>query len=377
MYWQQKYIRENLSVDLNGTLILDLPEQGLLGSLLLRISGDELTGHGQTGGDWRIIDEISKLSVLLNQSTPCKSLTGYQAQALAFYDQGIIPPGAHRNYATNTQFEYILVNFGRWLYDFSHGLDLGRFDNVQLQLSNTATALDFSSLSVSVLGYFLRDAPAAQFSSYFRTEEWKRWTTVTDETIYSNLPTDGLLRRIMLQAIPNQDGTTYKEDTDMSNLMDDVLCALDTGSAEVVHGGIDDILRENVLDAGHYGLIGGLNYNNADKAFRTGLGHALYRAWGSGAKDGAASGTIPTGEADSTGGTLAWESYEGDSPVEYMLAGLAPYHTAVIHFDHSGSVDEYLDTNARKTVKLDIHTRNSASADDGTNAIVLDRLFYY
>jgi len=372
MFWQREYVRENVSMDLNGTYKLDLPEHGLLGSLLLRITGSEASGYGQSGGDWRIVDEISKITVLLNGATICKSLTGYQAQALAAHDQGVIPPGHWQNYATNMQSEYFLINFGRWLFDLEVGLDLAKFNNVELQVENTATASDFSDLTISVLGYYLRDAGAGGFAGYMRSEEWRSWTTVADETKYNDLPTEYILRRILLQAIPAVDSDNV-EKTNMANLMDDIELSLDTGVIRVFKGGIDDLMRENFLDTGKLYIVAGNSYMTADKGIDVSLGYVLGGAWGAGSADGAGAGTVATMETGRTSFTQKAETYEADSPIGWLFAGMSPFLTALFRFDWDYNPATWLDPDRRKTVKLDIHTRNSSSAADGRNAIVLDR----
>ncbi len=373
MFWQREYVRENISMDLNTTYKLDLPMQGMLGSILIRLSGGEVSGLGQSGGDWRIIDFISKISVLLNGATVCKSLTGYQAQALAYHDQGVVPPGVWRNYASNTQFEYLLINFGRFLFDSDLGLDLSKHNNVQLQIENTATAAKFTDLTASVLGYYLRDVTAGQFKGYMRSEEWRAWTTVADETKYNDLPTEHILRRIMLQAIPDEDASGVDE-ANMSSLMDDIELGLDTGQIRVWKGGIDDLMRENYLDTGKAAIVGGFPYMFADKGVRMDLGYTLFGSWGAGSQSGAVAATFPTFESARTGHTQKPESYGGDNPPGVVLIGMAPFETAMLRFDTEWDPNTWLDPNARKTVKLDIHTRNLAAAADGRNAIVLDRL---
>jgi len=372
MYWQREYIRENISMTLNDTYRLDLPENGLLGSILLRVSGSEASGYGQSGGDWRIIDELSKINVVLNGATVCKSLTGYELQALTYYDQGVIPPGVWRNYATNTQFEYLLINFGRWLHDNECGLDLSRFANVELQIENSATSSDFSDLTVSIQANYLRDAMSGSFRGYLRTEEWRNWTTVQAETKYLELPTEHILRRIMLQAIPAVDANNV-EDTNMANLMDDIELALDTGAVRVYKGGIDDLMRENYLDMGRPVVTGGFPYHTADKGIDISLGYVLFGAWGAGSQDGAGAATVATLESGRTSFTQKAETYEADSPIGAAFFGIAPFETALFRFDEDPDPSSWLDTNKRKTVKLDIHTRDSSSADNGRNAVVLDR----
>lgn len=373
MFLQREYVREAVAMNLNETFKLDLPEHGLLTSLLVRISGNQITGYGTGAHDWRIIDEISKVAVLVNGATVCKSLTGYQAQALAFYDQGVIPPGDWRNYATNTQFEYLLINFGRYMGDPDFGLDLSKFANVELQITNTATSSDFTSLSVSVLGIYLRAAPTGQFKGYLRTEEWRAWTTVSDETKYNDLPVEHIIRRILLQAIPDQDANFVNE-TAMTNLMDDIDLGLDTGQVRVFKGGLDDLMRENYLDLGKPSIVGGQVTQTADKGVDLSLGRSLMFVHGSVSKDGAGSATVPTLTADELNGTVTPETSEADSPINVLSIGFAPFYTAQFDFNLGWDVNNWLDPAQRKTVKLDIHTRSGAAYADGRNAIVLDRL---
>lgn len=376
MYIQREYVRENASMTLTDTYKLDLPEHGFLSSLILRISGNEISGYGQAAHDWRIIDEISKIAVLANGATVIKSLTGYQAQALAFYDQGVLPPGSWRNYASNTQFEYILINFGRFMGDTELGLDLSRYDNVELQITNTATSSDFTSLSVSVLGVYVRGAQAGQFKGMLRTEEWRSWTTVSDETKYNDLPIEHKIRRILLQAIPDQDANDVNE-SDMSNLMDDIDFTLETGQVRVYKGGLDDVMRENYLNLGRQLIVGGLSYMTADYGIDTGVGRAITYLGGAVSKDGSGSSTVPTFAADDLSGTIKPETYEGDNPINFISVGMAPFYTALFDFDLNFDPNNWLDPNTSRTVKLDIHTRSGAAYADGRNAIVLDRLVQY
>jgi len=103
------------------------------------------------------------------------------------------------------------------------------------------------------------------------------------------------------------------------------------------------------------------------------LGYVLGGAWGAGSQDGAGAATIATMETSRTSFTQKPETSEADSPIGFMFAGLAPYMAAYFRFDYQGSPDLYLDPRTEEAVKLDIFTRNSASAADGTNRVILDR----
>lgn len=376
MFFQREYLREAVSMTLNETYRVDLPEHGILNAMLFRISGGQASGYGQDGGDWRIIDKISKIEIILNGATICKSFTGIMAHAVSFYDQGVPAPDTWRNYATNTQWCYILVNFGRWLYDTEYGLDLSKFDNVELTITNTATSSHFSDLTISVLLFYLREPVVATMAGYLRTEEWRSWTTVANATEYLDLPTEHILRRIILQAIPNVDGNNI-EKTGMHNLMEDIALNLDTGVIRVYKGGLDDLMRSNLWEYGKPIITGGFPYLNPDKGYDIGLGYTLFGAAGAGSQDGAGASTVPTIESGRTSFTQKAETFEGDHPMCAIFSGVAYCGTAVFRFDYLPDPTTWLDPAARKTVQLNIKTRNLSDAADGTNKVILDRLVKY
>lgn len=373
MFIQREVLRKSISMSLNNTYKLDLPDHGMLTSLLFRFTGSQKTGYGQGVESWRIIDELSKITLLGNASTIIKSMTCKQAQAAAFYDQGVVPPGDWRMYATNTQTETMLVNFGRRMGDTQYGLDLSRWNNVELQLTNIADATDFTDLNITVIGIFMRDVPASQFQGYFRTEEWKRWTTVSDQTVYNELPVSHPLRRIFLQALPDKDGS-WQYETNMYNQMYDIQLALDTGQVNVFSGGLEALMYENYLDLGKPAFVSGQTYQTADVGTDLSIGRMVGLAGLASTKDGAVAASIPTVKADETHGTITPEVYAGDEPVSVIAYGISPFHIAYFDFGMDDDPANYLDPDARKTVKLDIKTRSGATYADGTNAVILDRL---
>lgn len=376
MFLQREYIRENIAMDLNATYQLDLPEQGLLSSILIRISGSQASGLGQSGGSWRILDYISKVEILVNGATVCKSLKGDMVQALAFYDQGVVSPDSWRNYATNTQYFYALLNFGTHYGDLKRALNLGKFDNVEIKITNTATSSQFSDLTVSLLGVYLRDYHEAAIAGYMRTEEWRSWTTVQNETKYLDIPTEHKIRRIVCQAIPDVDSDKV-EKTNMFNMMDDVDFTMKTGVIRIHKGGIDDIVRSNLFEYGANIITEGSHYMSADKGVNVGIGYVTGGAWGAGSQDGAGAATIATMETGRTSFTQKPETYEADSPMGFIFKGVAYQNTFVYRFDYQDDSGLWLDPDVSKTIKLDIHTRDSSSAVGGTNKVILDRFVPY
>jgi len=374
MYWQREYLRENTTMTRNATWREDLPAEGLLGSLFFRMSVAGVSGAFAESEKWRISDFISKVEVIGDGSTVVKSLTGNMLNALQFYDQGIAHPDYWHSYATGTKWYHVYLNFGRKLFDTEYGLDLSRWNNVELKITNDATSSEFGAdIGLSVLQYYLRDAPAGMFRGYFRTEEWRKWTTVQNETKYLELPTERKIRRIIMQCLPDLDSNNLAE-TSMWNVADDVELSLKTGVLRVYKGGIDDLMYENFLDYGKELFSSPNLYMTADYGRNVGMGRVLMATPGAGTQDGAVATAVPTIEGRRNDYTQKPENYEADTLIALTVRGLCPENTVVFRFDKPDDPTAYLDPLEQKTVKLDVHTRDAASAADGTIRVILDRL---
>lgn len=369
-----KYLRDAKSLTRNDTFKVDLPNAGLLSGLYLHFSGGQQSGHGQSGGKWRLLDYLTQLRVVGDGSEIIASYSPKIAHALAFFDQGDTPPTVWRNYASETQFEEVSMCFGRKLGDRELGLDLSKFNSVELEITNDATSTEFQdTLAVSIA--MVLHHPAINpptFQGHLRKESWREWTTVQDAWEYLEIPTSHKLRRILLRCLP--DKTTGLDDTIFHNQADDIKLAVQTGAMEVLRVGLDDLARLNAIQ---YGLvlqsIQG-QYWSADAAHEIGVGYWTGMGAVAGARDGAAAATNVTVNQGDTGGTPRFETYEGDSPVPMIVRGYAPHYCAVVYQSDPDDPMMYLDPAALATVQLDIHTRNAAAAAAGTNEVVLERL---
>lgn len=374
MYWQREYLREADSMTRDAEYREDLPANGLLGSILLRMNVAGVSGAFAAVEKWRIVDFLSKIEVIVDGSTVVKSLTGECLNGIQFFDQGVTHPDYWHSYATGTKWCHLLINFGRYLMDPEYGLDLSKYSSAEIKITNDmSSTYAGASISLSMLQYFLRDPPYATFLGHFRTEEWRKWTTVADATEYLEMPTQYPIRRIILQLIPDVDANNISE-TAMWNVADDVELSLKTGLLRVYKGGIDDLMRENFFDYGQELLSSPNYYMTADKGRRIGMGYVFTALGTAGTQDGAGAGTIPTLEGRRTDNTQKPETYEADTLITGLCRGICPENLVVFRFDKPDVPQTYLDPKVNETVKLDVHTRNAASAADGTVRVILDRL---
>jgi hypothetical protein len=371
---QKTFLRDAASMTFSETYKVDLPKQGALSALLLEFSSNQQSAFGSAAGPWRLLDYISRIKVVGDGSEVVIDATPAQLQAMQFYDQHVSSLDVLRNYATNTQFCKVLVPFGRQVGDRLLGLNLGKFNNVDLEISNTATSTQFQTdidVTITMLTFHPDFNPPA-FSGHLRREIWRQWTGVQDERKYLELPTSWKIRRIMVQAIPGK--TDSLEDTTFWNCLYDVLLTTKTGATKLIDCRLEQLVRLNAL---RYGLpeatiIGA--YFTADTAHDLGIGYPLTVQATPMSYTGAGATAAPTVTAGDTIATQRMETAQADMLYSLYVKGLGIHDTAVVWEGDSDDPADYLDPQALNVVELQLHTRNSSSADAGTNYVVLERL---
>lgn len=374
MYYQREYLRQDIAMTLNNTYQLDLPKNGLLSSLLLYFYGTQATGLGGTGGKFKLTDFISKIEIIGDGATVIKSYTGHQAQAIGFLDSGVTMPDMIRMYATNTQKAYVTINFGRMLRDLDYGLDLSRWKNVEIRITNDATSSYFTNIYVTMMMYLLRDAVAGQFKGYITSENWREYVPVAAETKYLELPTDYLIRRIILNPYPGFNGTTEEWYASLDDLMNNIELSFNTGNDRVWKDGLTQLMICNYIERGKYNLCTALAYPTADHAIDIGLGYTFGMALGAASKDDSSAATVPTVIADISNNLPKMETYEADNPTYMLGMGMAYMQCAAFEFDADQNPSTWLDTKAKDVVKLDITTKTGITVTSAKNRIVLERL---
>ena len=372
MYPQLEYLREGDTMTRNSTYRLDLPENGMLSAIQLRIENTKVSDSVAATMNWRVCDFIDKIEIIGNGSTIIKSITGNVLQALQFFDTGIASLDYWLSYAAATDRFNVILLFGRHLFDKVFGLDLSRWNNVEIRITNTATSTYYSSeFSVSLLCYWLREG--AGFNNYLRTEEWQKWTTVSDQTKYLELPIENKIRRVIFQCIPPYDSDNIFN-TGMSNMVDDLEVSFKTGVLRVYKGGIDDLMKMNALLFKKLVMTYPQYYMTADYGRNIGIGYVLGGAHSFGGAAAAITNGKPALEVGNTNATQVPKAYTGDTSFQGLHVGLCPENCVLFPFNLEDDPAEYLDVNVNATVKMNVHTRSGASYAGGTIRVILDRV---
>lgn len=189
------------------------------------LSAEDCTTDGTKTIDLKGLDPISKLQIQLkglnSTSTPVAhpaaavtkieivdgsdvlhSLTGYEEQALDFYNNGVISPEL-LNYVNDEYFTALLqVNFGRWLWDEDLAFDPSRFKNPQLKITHDISAggsnADAGTLDVNAE---LFDERKISPSGFMMAKEYNAYTLSASAAHVVEMPTDYVMRQMMLQSL--------------------------------------------------------------------------------------------------------------------------------------------------------------------------------
>ena len=377
MYWQREFLRKGESWNNGGTLKLDLPKTGLLGSIMIHAYRAGVTDAFNSVLKWRLIDYINKVEIIANGSEIIKSYTGEVAKGLTFHDGGGGAPDQEFNYGSSTKRAHFMINFGRRLFDRKYLLDLSKFSSVEIQLTNDGTSTFFGGdWTVDVLCYYLRGAPANGFGGYFRTEEWRSWTTVQNERKYLDIPSERKIRRIALHVLPAF-GTNGNADTQSYNVVDDIEMYLRSRAAKVLDYSLRDLWYENYFQSGREMFAALEPYHANGRGVKTGLGQVLAKAEGQMPQSGVPGAITVAVEAGNDGASQKLLR-TGTDNYSWLMMGLALENLAII--DLALDPDDpstWLDPAAEKVVNLDVHTRDDSSADNGTVKVILDRLIPY
>ena len=374
MWWERRILATASTWATGGLVKADLPDSGLLGSIQVHASRAGAVDAFNALYKWRLIDYISKVEVIVNGSTPVKSFTGEIAKAFTIYDGGGGAPDQEFNYGSSTKRAHFMINFGRRLFDRRFFLDLSKFNSVKLELTNDGTSTLFAGdWTIQLIGYFLRGADAPPSQGYLRTEELQSWTTVQNQRKYLDLPSQYRLRRLLFHVLPAH-GTNNNADTQSYNVLDNIKLKIRSKKEKLFDASLRFLWYENYFSLGRNFITHLEPYHTGGNGVKTGLGQVLAKAMGQmpqGGTPGANTVAVEPGNDGDTQKLLR----TGTDNYSWLMLGLGPENTGLLRFDHElDDPSTWLDLAKEKTVQLEAHTADSATADNGTVRVVTDRL---
>jgi len=377
-FWQRETLRDAVSMAFNQTWELDLPKNGQLGSLVLQMSSSAESNAFLILPKWRLIDYISKIEVIGDGSEVIKSYDGVEAITAAFYDDGRPPVGLWRTYATTPQRQWVPIHFGRHFLDEVYGLDLSRFKQVTLKITNDVTGTLYQTdITVSVFGYFMREG--GDFGAgYFREEVIKSWLPVVAATEYTDLPVALPIRRILLEARPARDTADAKNNSTMIDLMLVIDFTFKSGQVRVYHDSLERLVHLTSLEGLSEAVTRGSINRTEGYGFECGLGYCTANL-GVGTPDADNISTVTANmRKDIQDSAQEVGQHTAQGPMAWIVRGGAYGDCTPLWYARKPDLADLLDPAALNVVKVDITCRSgrtlTGTSRNARNAIILSRL---
>jgi len=190
--WQTLVDRETQSSNAS-TFVEDLPSRGGLSGLDLVFRNT----NGATSNllNW-LTDNISKIQIVANGDDIKYSLTAEEAFRHAWALNGRPPGYKFTEQASGVQKLTVPIRFGRYLGDPTFGLDLGKYNNVQIKVEYNMATVNAVGATGFLDGYFEVSAleyitPANQTPAYrghIVTREIENFTSAASGDKYISIP---------------------------------------------------------------------------------------------------------------------------------------------------------------------------------------------
>lgn len=155
-------------------------------------------------------EPIKKIEVI-DGSNVILSLTGQEAQALAYYGTKQVPVCSLNYMAREWAMTPIHLYFGRKLFDKELGLDPAQFTNLQLKITHDkALAMTGAAAgTITVTADIYEDLTPA-FVGYLMSKEHYNLTLVASAVSYIDLPEDFPMRMIMAECYSDSQAPEYQ-----------------------------------------------------------------------------------------------------------------------------------------------------------------------
>ncbi|OEU69162.1 MAG: hypothetical protein BA864_09535 [Desulfuromonadales bacterium C00003093] len=184
--WRYHIAVEPISLTDNDTDQIDLPSEGKISKMEILVSIDNHATTHEDYGQRRLAEHLTNLSITGDTNDILHDLNGSQSRMFAMDTEQNIPPEEFRGYNNVEQNTVIPVYFGRYGRDHDFGLDLSKWTNVRLAITNDFDAARFvpgsAELSIRFLWTFDDEInPAAYLAKTIVDEQAvptaNMWTT--------------------------------------------------------------------------------------------------------------------------------------------------------------------------------------------------------
>jgi hypothetical protein len=207
--WRKDYLKRQqaeTAASTGGVVTLDLPTKDYISQLLITAYQLNTT---QTYPLLPVFKAIKKIEVL-NGSEVIKSLSGSQAQALAYY-WGRTNPCPHRvDWEATETYDFFNIRFGRFPNDLEFMLNMAKLTNPQLKITYDFATTSYEGITYtppstptfkwSVLADIWSGEPPKAIKGFLRSQQIYDYTQVATGTEYVDIPKTEPIVGLMMQS---------------------------------------------------------------------------------------------------------------------------------------------------------------------------------
>jgi hypothetical protein len=152
--WRYHVAVEPISLTDNDTDQIDLPSEGVISKMEILIAitnAADIDDEGQR----RLSEHITNVSLTGDTNDIIHDMNAQQSRVMALDTEQKVPPETFRGYNSATQRTVIPIYPGRYARDEEFGLDLSKWTNVRLSITNDFAAAHFAAGTATLSARFL------------------------------------------------------------------------------------------------------------------------------------------------------------------------------------------------------------------------------
>jgi len=267
--WRYHIAVEPISLTDNDTDQIDLPSEGIISKMEILIgvtNGEAIEGLGQR----RLAGHITNVSITGDTNDIIHDLNGFQTRTMAMDTEMKIPPEEFRGYNSADQNTVLPIYFGRYARDEDFGLDLSKWTNVRLSLTNDADAVRFTAgdLEASVRFLWTFDdeiKPAAYLAKTVIDEQAVPTANMWTRPVI--LPKRFPIRRVGIEGyIPTDTTSPYegKPEATLATSITDIKFTKKARKDMIWHDTLAQLFRWNEDEYGHNLIESYMDHGDAD-----------------------------------------------------------------------------------------------------------------
>jgi hypothetical protein len=149
--WRYHVAVEPIDITFDDTDQIDLPSEGVISKMEILVETQNVATISDSHRR-RLAEHITNVAITGDTNDILHDLNAMQSRVFAMDTEQKIPPEEHRGYDSAFQNTVIPIYFGRYARDEHYGLDLSKWTNVRLALTNDFTDawFDVAETQVSV-----------------------------------------------------------------------------------------------------------------------------------------------------------------------------------------------------------------------------------